>query len=97
MLAFFGCLGDTGSYAGIMNSSPTLGTELLNLVPGFTYILAITFRMEGMNLRRSSDVSKSLGTLVSIAGASVVTFCRGPAIMNKAMTLGSSGLLFSSH
>lgn len=97
LLACFGCLGDIGSYAGILNSSPTLGTELLNLVPGFTYILAIIFRMEGMNLRRSSDVSKSLGTLVSIAGASVVTFYRGPAIMNKAMTLGSSGLLFSSQ
>lgn len=163
------CLADIGSYAGIMNSSPTLGTELLNLVPGFTYILAIIFRfhlllllwlqmygnnscfrasvwtiwtswlipnlhhflenlvqrdnkhsipydlyyilpfgsyacsesdfcrMEGLNLRRSSDISKSLGTLVSIAGASVVTLYKGPAIMNKAMTLGSSGLVFSSQ
>ncbi|KAL0357954.1 UNVERIFIED_CONTAM: WAT1-related protein [Sesamum calycinum] len=83
-----------GSYAGINNSSPTLGTELLNLVPGFTYILAIIFRMEGLNLRRTSDLSKSLGTLVSIAGASIVTLYKGPAIMNKTLTLGSS-VLFS--
>ncbi|KAL8518975.1 hypothetical protein ACS0TY_010069 [Phlomoides rotata] len=97
LLAIFGCVADIGSYAGIKNSSPTLGTELLNLVPGFTYILAIIFRMEGLNLRRSSDISKSLGTLISIAGASIVTLYNGPAIMNKALTLGSSGLFLSSQ
>lgn len=31
-------------YAGIQYSSPTLGTAMLNLVPGFTFILAIIFR-----------------------------------------------------
>ncbi|KAI3467494.1 hypothetical protein Pfo_024157 [Paulownia fortunei] len=97
LLACFGCLADIGSYAGIKNSSPTLGTELLNLVPGFTYILAIIFRMEGFNWRRSSDLSKSLGTLVSISGASIVTLYKGPAIINKALTLDSTALLSSSQ
>ncbi|XP_051145877.1 WAT1-related protein At5g40240-like isoform X2 [Andrographis paniculata] len=87
LLAFFGCLADIGSYAGIQKSSPTLATELLNLVPGFTYIIAIIFRMEVLNLRRSSDIAKSLGTILSIAGASVVTFFKGPEIMNKMVTL----------
>ncbi|KAL0305046.1 UNVERIFIED_CONTAM: WAT1-related protein [Sesamum angustifolium] len=50
--------------------------------------------MEGLNLRRTSDLSKSLGTLVSIVGASIVTLYKGPAIMNKTLTLGSS-VLFS--
>ncbi|KAL8535547.1 hypothetical protein ACS0TY_011246 [Phlomoides rotata] len=56
-----------------------------------------SFRMEGLNLRRSSDISKSLGTLISIDGASIVTLYNGPAIMNKALTLGSSGLFSSSQ
>ncbi|PIN09882.1 Permease of the drug/metabolite transporter (DMT) superfamily [Handroanthus impetiginosus] len=93
LLACFGCLADIGSYAGIRNSSPTLASELLNLVPGFTYILAIIFRMEGLNLKRLSDISKILGTLVSIVGASIVTLYKGPAIMKKALTLGSSQVL----
>ncbi|KAK6139248.1 hypothetical protein DH2020_027003 [Rehmannia glutinosa] len=97
LLASFGCLADIGSYAGIKNSSPTLGTELLNLVPGFTYILAIIFRMEGFSLKRSSDLSKSLGTIISICGASIVTLYKGPAIINKALTLNSSELLSSSQ
>ncbi|KAL7091618.1 hypothetical protein ACP275_12G116900 [Erythranthe tilingii] len=95
LLGCFGCLADIGSYAGINNSSATLGTELLNLVPGFTYILAVIFRMERLNLRKSSGISKSLGTIISILGASIVTLYKGPAIMNKALTLNSSAIISS--
>ncbi|GER54836.1 nodulin MtN21 /EamA-like transporter family protein [Striga asiatica] len=85
------CLADISSYAGIKYSSPTLGTELLNLVPGFTYILAIIFRMEKFSLRKSSCISKLLGTIISIFGASIVTLYKGPAIINKILlTLNSS-------
>lgn len=31
-------------YAGVLYSSPTLGTAMLNLIPAFTFILAVTFR-----------------------------------------------------
>lgn len=39
------------------------------------------FRMEKLKSKSISSLAKSLGTLVSIAGALVVTFYRGPAIM----------------
>ncbi|XP_022891530.1 WAT1-related protein At5g40240-like [Olea europaea var. sylvestris] len=97
LLALFGYIADVGSYAGINYSSPTLGTALVNLVPGFTYILAIIFRMEGLNCKRSSDVAKSAGTVISIVGASVVTFYKGPAIINKLQTLHSPIPLLSSQ
>lgn len=31
-------------YVGIYYSSPTLGTAMLNLIPGFTFVLAVVFR-----------------------------------------------------
>ncbi|KAI3467492.1 hypothetical protein Pfo_024155 [Paulownia fortunei] len=89
LLASFGCFAEIGSYAGINYSSPTLSTAMLNLVPAFTYILAIIFRMEEVNLRRLSTISKSLGTVVSISGAFIVTFYKGPAILNTPLTSGS--------
>ncbi|CAI9775399.1 unnamed protein product [Fraxinus pennsylvanica] len=95
LLALFGYIADVGSYAGIGYSSPTLGTALLNLVPGFTYVLAIIFRMEGLNWKRSSDVAKSAGTVISIVGASVVTVYKGPEIINKLQSLHSPILLWS--
>lgn len=49
--------------------------------------------MEELNLKRSSSIAKSLGTIISIVGASIVTLYKGPAILNKAITLNSSALL----
>ncbi|KAL0385581.1 UNVERIFIED_CONTAM: WAT1-related protein [Sesamum radiatum] len=84
------CFAEIGSYAGINYSSPTLSTAMLNLVPAFTYILAIIFRMEEVHLRKLSTISKVFGTLVSISGAFIVTFYKGPAIIGATLTSGSS-------
>ncbi|CAA0833696.1 WAT1-related protein [Striga hermonthica] len=94
LLASFGCFAEIGSYAGINYSSPTLSTAMLILVPAFTYLLAIFFRMEDVNFKRFSTIAKSLGTLVSITGAFIVTFYKGPAILNSPLTSGSFTKLY---
>lgn len=38
------CSGQILEYAGIQYSSPTLCTAMLNLIPAFTFMLAIIFR-----------------------------------------------------
>ncbi|KAI5352408.1 hypothetical protein L3X38_005299 [Prunus dulcis] len=81
MLALFGCSAQIFGYVGIEYSSATLGTAMLNLVPAFTFILAIIFRMEKVQWRSSSSKAKILGTTASIAGAFVVTFYKGQPIM----------------
>ncbi|CAL1357970.1 unnamed protein product [Linum trigynum] len=63
--------------AGISYSSPTLASAIANLTPAFTFILAVMFRMEKVVLRRRSHQAKVLGTIVSIAGAFVVTLYKG--------------------
>ncbi|PIN09880.1 Glucose-6-phosphate/phosphate and phosphoenolpyruvate/phosphate antiporter [Handroanthus impetiginosus] len=83
LLASFGCFAELGGNAGLKDSSPTLATAMSNIVPAFTYILAIVFRLEELNWRRLSSICKSVGTVVSIAGAFIVTFYNGPAILNK--------------
>ncbi|KAF8399296.1 hypothetical protein HHK36_015161 [Tetracentron sinense] len=67
-------------YTGINYSSPTLGSAMGNLVPAFTFMLAIIFRMEKVHLRSSRSQVRIMGTLVSISGALVVTFYKGPSI-----------------
>ncbi|KAL7091620.1 hypothetical protein ACP275_12G117000 [Erythranthe tilingii] len=94
LLSSFGCFAEIGSYAGINYSSPTLGTAMLNLVPAFTYILAIIFRMEEVNLRTLTTISKSIGTVVSISGAFIVTFYKGPALLNSPLTSEPSTQLY---
>ncbi|XP_060669114.1 WAT1-related protein At5g40240-like [Ziziphus jujuba] len=72
--------------AGLQYSSVTLNSAMLNLIPAFTFLLALAFRMEKLKLKSSSSQAKSLGTLVSIAEAFVVTFYKGSPII-KARTL----------
>ncbi|XP_062110254.1 WAT1-related protein At5g40240-like [Humulus lupulus] len=98
-LALFGCSGQIFGYVGIDYSSPTLGTAMLNLIPAFTFILAIIFRMETIDWRSSSSQAKCLGTLVSIAGAFTVTLYKGPPIIQKLSLLPNLPiqLLFSSQ
>lgn len=42
--------------------------------------------MEEVNFRRFSTIAKSLGTIISISGAFIVTFYNGPAILNSPLS-----------
>ncbi|KAF7136611.1 hypothetical protein RHSIM_Rhsim08G0169700 [Rhododendron simsii] len=67
-------------FTGINYSSPTLGSAMSNLVPAFTFLLAVFFRMEKVDFRSSRCQVKIMGTLVSISGALIVTLYKGPTI-----------------
>ncbi|KAI9120657.1 hypothetical protein K1719_007690 [Acacia pycnantha] len=73
-------------------SSPTLAAAMSNLIPAFTFILAIFFRMEKAELRSSSTLAKIIGTVVSISGALVIVLFRGPTLKSASFpsTLDSS-------
>ncbi|KOM45651.1 hypothetical protein LR48_Vigan06g095700 [Vigna angularis] len=93
LLAFFGSSGTIMAYVGIELSSPTLASALLNLVPAFTFILALIFRMEEVRWRNSSSQAKVLGTVASIAGAFVVILYKGPLIFKTHSTNFSNQIL----
>ncbi|KAK4779660.1 hypothetical protein SAY87_015766 [Trapa incisa] len=77
LLSFLGCCLQVSMYAGIAYSSPTLGSAMIDLTPAFTFILAILSRMETLDFRAWSSLAKLAGTIVSIAGALLVTLYKG--------------------
>lgn len=81
LLGIIGSTSQIMGYTGINYSSPTLASAISNLVPAFTFILAVIFRMEKVALRSSSTKAKVLGTVVSISGAFVVTLYKGPRLL----------------
>lgn len=89
-LALLGYLAQAFGYAGIYYGSATLSTSMLNLVPGFTFVLAVLFRMEQLDWKKFSSLAKSLGTIVSIAGAFIVTLYKGPALLKGVSSVNSS-------
>ncbi|KAL6577861.1 hypothetical protein OROMI_010189 [Orobanche minor] len=75
------CLAQLTGYAGISYTSAEFASAMLNLIPGFTFILAIIFRMEKLACRSSSFLAKTIGTVVSIGGAFIVVLYKGPQIL----------------
>ncbi|XVF16468.1 hypothetical protein REPUB_Repub10bG0033400 [Reevesia pubescens] len=80
-------------YKGLELGSPTLSSAISNLVPAFTFILAVFFRMEKVALRSSISQAKIIGTIASISGASVVVLYKGPKILSSLQWTFSSVLL----
>ncbi|KAI7725353.1 LOW QUALITY PROTEIN: hypothetical protein M8C21_029701 [Ambrosia artemisiifolia] len=68
-------------YAGVTYVSATVATAILNLIPGFTFVLAIIFGVERLDNGQLAMWVKLIGTLVSVLGAVIVTFYTGPAII----------------
>ncbi|XVF60373.1 hypothetical protein PTKIN_Ptkin08bG0040100 [Pterospermum kingtungense] len=81
LLGLIGSSSQIFGYTGINYSSPTLASAISNLTPAFTFILALIFRMEKLDWKRTSSQAKVMGTIISIIGAFVVTLYKGPAII----------------
>lgn len=77
LLGLLSCCGQMFHYFGIENGSPALASAMIDLTPGFTFILAIIFRMEKLELRVQSSQAKSFGTVLLIGGALIVTLYKG--------------------
>ncbi|KAL9321434.1 hypothetical protein ACSQ67_013273 [Phaseolus vulgaris] len=61
-------------------TSATFTSAMANLVPGITFILALCFGLERLNLRTAAGKAKIAGTLIGIGGAMVLTFVKGKEI-----------------
>ncbi|KAJ1384256.1 EamA domain [Sesbania bispinosa] len=90
LLGVIGSSSQILGYAGINYSSPTLASSIGNLVPAFTFMLAVTFRMEKLAAKSRSSQAKVVGSIISIAGAFVLSFYKGPAIINAHTHLTSA-------
>ncbi|XP_057759209.1 WAT1-related protein At3g28050-like [Arachis stenosperma] len=86
LLGIIGSSSQILGYAGISYSSPTLASSIGNLVPAFTFLLAVFFRMEKIDVKSRTSQAKVMGSIISIAGAFVLTFYKGPSISNNSHT-----------
>ncbi|GMN59066.1 hypothetical protein TIFTF001_028160 [Ficus carica] len=61
-------------------TSATFVTAISNLVPAVTFALAVSFRLEKLNLGNLAGKAKLLGSIIGIGGAMLLTFYRGVEI-----------------
>ncbi|XP_039011695.1 WAT1-related protein At5g40240-like [Hibiscus syriacus] len=93
LLGITGYLGMICAYKGIEVGSPTLAIAISNLTPAFTFILAVSFRMEKVEFRRAATQAKIIGTITSIFGALIITFYKGPKVFSSSPWISSSSVV----
>ncbi|XP_050209813.1 WAT1-related protein At1g68170-like [Mercurialis annua] len=77
---FGGSLSQNMYLGSLVLTSATFATAMFNLVPAFTFILAISFRLEKVGIRSLAGKAKVMGTLLGIGGAMLLTFYKGSEI-----------------
>ncbi|GER40334.1 nodulin MtN21 /EamA-like transporter family protein [Striga asiatica] len=81
VLAFLEPVLDQNLYGvAIQYTSATFAAASVNVLPSITFIMAVIFRMEKVNLKKTSSVAKVIGTLITVTGAMVMTLYKGPPI-----------------
>ncbi|KAF3434069.1 hypothetical protein FNV43_RR25172 [Rhamnella rubrinervis] len=71
---------------GIQYTSATFASAFVNVVPMITFIMALPFGLETVNLKCNSGNAKVIGTLVSIAGAATLTLYKGVPLFHSSRT-----------
>ncbi|KAL1536069.1 WAT1-related protein-like protein [Salvia divinorum] len=67
-------------YAGLKLTSPTFSCAMSNMLPAMTFVMAIIFRMEKVNIKKVIYQAKVVGTVITVAGAMLMTLYKGPLV-----------------
>ncbi|XP_010423261.1 PREDICTED: WAT1-related protein At5g07050 [Camelina sativa] len=67
-------------YMGLKYTSPTFSCAMSNMLPAMTFILAVLFRMEMLDVKKLWCQAKIGGTVVTVGGAMVMTLYKGPIV-----------------
>ncbi|OEL31852.1 WAT1-related protein, partial [Dichanthelium oligosanthes] len=65
-------------YAGLKLTGPTFACAMSNILPAMTFVMAVIFRMEKLDMKKVRCQAKVAGTLVTVAGAMLMTLYKGP-------------------
>ncbi|XP_027339333.1 WAT1-related protein At3g30340-like [Abrus precatorius] len=81
---------------GIQYTSATFACAFINMVPVVTFMIALPFGLESVNIKCNSGRAKILGSLVCIGGALLLTLYKGTPLFNfsqheSAVKLASTG------
>ncbi|KAK6163098.1 hypothetical protein DH2020_002939 [Rehmannia glutinosa] len=71
-------------YAGLKLTSPTFSCAMSNMLPALTFVMAIIFRMEKVDIKKVMCQAKVVGTIITVAGAMLMTLYKGPLVDMKA-------------
>ncbi|KAK1435523.1 hypothetical protein QVD17_01288 [Tagetes erecta] len=67
-------------YHALAHTSATFAAASTNLIPAITFVIALILRMERMYVKELHSWVKLIGSIVSVSGALVFAFVKGPTM-----------------
>ncbi|CAB4266953.1 unnamed protein product [Prunus armeniaca] len=67
-------------FVGMTYTSATFASATANILPAITFIFALLFRLEKINFKKIPSVAKVIGTVITVMGAMVMTWYKGPIV-----------------
>ncbi|CAN4109332.1 unnamed protein product [Withania somnifera] len=67
-------------YVGLKYTSPTFSCAMTNMLPAMTFLIALLCRMEKVDIKKIGCQAKVLGTIVTLAGAILMTLYKGHVV-----------------
>ncbi|KAK1554988.1 hypothetical protein Q3G72_020068 [Acer saccharum] len=67
-------------FLGMKYTSATFASATVNVLPALTFIMAVIFRLESVNVKKIHSLAKVIGTAITISGAMLMTLYKGPVI-----------------
>ncbi|EPS73987.1 hypothetical protein M569_00767, partial [Genlisea aurea] len=67
-------------YVGMQYTSPTFASAITNVLPAITFIMALVFRMERVDMKSKYSLAKVIGTVITVSGTMLMTWYKGPEI-----------------
>ncbi|ESW13056.1 hypothetical protein PHAVU_008G164100 [Phaseolus vulgaris] len=68
------------TFLGMKYTSASFASAVMNSVPSITFVLAIIFRLERMNIKEVGCLAKMSGTMVTLGGAFLMALYKGPIL-----------------
>ncbi|XP_038892005.1 WAT1-related protein At2g39510-like [Benincasa hispida] len=67
-------------FTGMKYTTATFAVAMCNVLPAFAFLMAWACRLEKVNILKRGSQAKILGTIVTVGGAMIMTFIRGPML-----------------
>ncbi|BFG19111.1 hypothetical protein CerSpe_053850 [Prunus speciosa] len=67
-------------FLGMKYTSATFASAVVNVLPAITFIMAVCFRLESVNVKKLHSLAKVVGTVITVGGAMVMTLYKGPIV-----------------
>ncbi|KAM7514671.1 hypothetical protein LguiA_004254 [Lonicera macranthoides] len=70
-------------YFALQFTTATLVSAITNAIPVITFIMAVLLRVEKISIRKRHGITKVIGSTISLSGALVLTFIKGPPVYSS--------------